>query len=53
LDGGKHPGHPADKECHTYVGMKAEWDRFADDLPKYEAACPDEIVTELQRAEKP
>ena len=49
LDGGAHPGHAAGKESHIYVGSKAEWDRFADDLPKYEASGPDEIVTGLQR----
>ena len=49
LDGGAHPGHPADKECHIYVGSKAESERIADDLPKYETNSPDEIVTALQR----
>jgi hypothetical protein len=49
LDGGKHPGHLADKEVHIYVGSKAEWERISDDLPKYDTSCPDEIVTELQR----
>lgn len=52
LDGGKHPGHPADKESHIYVGSRAEWDRFDDDLPKYEKNSPDEIITELQKAER-
>ena len=39
---GVHPGHPADKECHIYVGSKAEWEQIADDLPKYETPSPDE-----------
>jgi hypothetical protein len=50
LDGGAHPGHPADRESHIYVGSKAAWDRFADDLPKYETSSPDEIVTGFQRS---
>jgi hypothetical protein len=49
LDGGVHPGHPADKECHIYVGSKAEWERIADDLPQYDTSSPDEIMTALQR----
>jgi len=49
LDGGVHPGHPADKECHIYVGSKAEWERIMDDLPQYETSSPDEIQTSLQR----
>jgi len=49
LDGGKHPGHPADKECHIYVGSKAEWERIADGLPQYVESSPDEIVTAIQR----
>ena len=49
LDGGEHPGHPADKEAHIYVGSKAKWERISDDLPKYETSSPDEIVTELQQ----
>jgi len=53
LDGGVHPGHPADKEVHIYVGSSAEWERISDDLPKYEANCPDEIVTQIQRKPKP
>lgn len=51
LDGGMHPGHPPDKECHIYVGSKAEWERIGDDLPQYETSSPDEIITERQRAE--
>ncbi len=49
LDGGVHPGHPADKECHIYVGSKAEWERISDDLPQYDTSSPDEIMTALQR----
>jgi hypothetical protein len=52
LDGGVHPGHPAGKEAHIYVASKAEWDQICDDLPKYDASCPDEIITELQRSDK-
>ena len=51
LDGGVHPGHPADKEAHTYMSFKAQWDRTADDLPKYDTYSPDEIITGLQREE--
>jgi hypothetical protein len=50
LDGGKHPGHPADKECHIYVGSKAEWERISDGLPQYENSSPDEIITTIQRS---
>jgi hypothetical protein len=49
LDGGVHPGHPADRECHIYVGSKAEWERIMDDLPKYEESSHDELQTSLQR----
>ena len=52
LDGGVHPGHPAEKEAHVYVGSKAEWDRIGDDLPRYDASSPDEIITEQQRSNK-
>ena len=51
LDDGVHPGHPPDKESHTYMRSKAEWDRTADDLAKYETFSPDEILTGLQKAE--
>ncbi len=51
LDGGAHPGHPPDKESHVYMGFRAEWDRTADDLAKYETTSPDEIITGLQKAE--
>lgn len=50
LDGGVHPGHPADKEAHIHVGSKAAWERITDDLPKYERASPDEIATGMTRA---
>jgi len=36
LDGGKHPGHPRDMECHIYVGSKVEWETIADGLPQFE-----------------
>ena len=36
LDGGKHPGHPRDMECHIHVGSKAEWETIADDLPQFD-----------------
>lgn len=49
LDGGAHPGHPADKESHIHVGSKAEWEHIADDLPKYDQASPDEIATGMTR----
>ena len=49
LDGGVHPGHPADKECHIYVGSKAAWARLDDTLPRYETTSPDDIVTEVER----
>jgi hypothetical protein len=49
LDGGVHPGHPAGKETHIHVGSKAEWAQIGDDLPQYEAASPDEIITGVQR----
>ena len=51
LDDGVHPGHPPDKESHTYMHSKAEWDRTADDPAKYETFSPDEIITGLQKAE--
>jgi hypothetical protein len=51
LDGGVHPGHPPNKESHIYMGSRAEWDRTADDLAKYETTSPDEIITGLQKAE--
>ena len=50
LDGGAHPGHPADKEPHIHVGSKAEWERITDDLPKYDQASPDEIAAGMTRA---
>jgi hypothetical protein len=49
LDGGAHPGHPADKESHTFMRSMAIWDRTADDLPKYQTTSPDEIITGIQK----
>lgn len=49
LDGGVHPGHPAEKESHTFVGSKAEWDRFDVGLPRHREGSPDEIVSRLMR----
>lgn len=51
LDGGVHPGHPADKECHIHVGSRAEWDVIAPGLPAYDKGSPDEIETEMMRLE--
>lgn len=51
IDGGKHPGHPEGSESHIYLRSKCEWEQVVDDLPKYEAASPDEIVTGVQRGE--
>lgn len=50
LDGGAHPGHPADKESHIHVASKATWERLTDDLPKFDEASPDEIVSDLMRS---
>lgn len=50
LDGGIHPGHPDGTECHIHVGSKAVWDLLGDDLPKFDGASPDEIMTDLMRA---
>lgn len=50
LDGGAHPGHPQDRESHIHVASKAPWERLADDLPKYDEASPDEIVSDLMRS---
>lgn len=36
LDGGAHPGHPADTERHIYAGSKVPWYEITDDLPKFE-----------------
>jgi hypothetical protein len=49
LDDGAHPGHPADKESHIYVGSKASWETIADGLPQYDTTSPDEIITGTQR----
>lgn len=51
IDGGRHPGHPPGSESHIYLRSKCEWEQVADDLPKYDAASPDDIVTDLQRRE--
>ncbi len=51
IDGGRHPGHPPGSESHIYLRSKCEWELVADDLPKYDAASPDDIVTDLQRRE--
>lgn len=51
LDGGRHPGHPPGSESHIYMKSKCEWEQVSDDLPKYQEASPDEIVTALQRYE--
>lgn len=51
LDGGVHPGHPEGTESHTYMRSRAEWDRTADDLPKFETTSPEEIITGRQKAE--
>jgi hypothetical protein len=53
LDGGVHPGHSADSEAHTFVASKAEWDRFNDDLPRYDEGSPDEIVSDMMRLTSP
>lgn len=50
LDGGVHPGHPAGMETHSHVGSKAEWEQIGGDLPQYETAGPDGIITGVQRA---
>lgn len=49
LDGGAHPGHAPDKECHIYLRSKAPWEQVADDLPKFETSSPDEIITGRQK----
>jgi hypothetical protein len=52
LDGGVHPGHPAGKECHIYVGSRSEWEHLSDELPKYDTTSPDEIISDMQRANR-
>lgn len=49
LDGGVHPGHPAEKESHIYVGSRAEWDCLGEGIARYEEESPDEIITAVQR----
>lgn len=39
LDEGMFPGHPADKECHIFVGSKASWDRYDEQLTSYETVA--------------
>lgn len=41
LDEGMHPGHPPNRECHIFVGSKASWDRFAENLDTHTAMSPD------------
>ena len=36
LDNGAHPGHPAGSEHHIFLGSKAHWESFSDNLPKHE-----------------
>ncbi len=49
LDGGVHPGHPAGKESHIYVGSKAEWEAICVSLPQYETTSTDGIITGMPR----
>lgn len=49
LDGGVHPGHPADRESHIYVRSAAVWERIGNDHPQFHTTSPDEIITEVQR----
>lgn len=35
LDDGAHPGHPAEKEGHIYVGSKAPWEMVSDGIPHF------------------
>lgn len=51
LDGGAHPGHAPETECHMYVRSKAGWEVIGDGLPQYETTCPEDIITDLQRQE--
>lgn len=52
LDGGVHPGHPADKESHIYVGSRAEWETIGGNLPQYDTTSPDEIITGIQKGRR-
>lgn len=38
LDGGVHPGHSADAECHIHVGSKAVWEQIEGGFPQYEGS---------------
>ena len=40
LDGGAHPGHPAETEAHVFVDSKAPWERMEGTLPRFEEASP-------------
>ncbi|MFK7802536.1 MAG: GFA family protein [Anaerolineae bacterium] len=42
LDGGAHPGHPADKEAHIFVESKAPWEQIPAETLQY-AAMPSDI----------
>ena len=35
LDGGAHPGHSRDRQCHIFVGSKVPWWQIGDDLPQF------------------
>ncbi len=53
LDGGVHPGHPAGKECHVYVGSKVEWETICGNLPQYDTMSPDDdLMSGLERARR-
>lgn len=36
LEGGAHPGHPAEREAHIHVADKVPWFRIGDGLPQHE-----------------
>jgi hypothetical protein len=38
LDDGAHPGHPAGRERHIYVGSKVPWYEIASHLPQHEVS---------------
>lgn len=38
LDEGVHPGHPEGTEHHIFVGSKAEWEHFEDNLPRHDGS---------------
>lgn len=35
LDGGMHPGHPAENEHHVHVESRVSWENFEDGLPRH------------------